>query len=170
MSSKYKPLKPSWFFYVSKRMKELKHAYQGGSTIALYDALLLVRDLELDGHDNEPLPAWVWDGMFQVLGYVIRSELPDVPGPTGNERGRQMTNLRHHARWRAVHKALEEGTPWAVVYERARELLEGTGAVASPGTIKKSYQKVQKAYKDPEKYSQVYQAKHSTRKSAGLIS
>ena len=68
---------------------------------------------------------------------------------------------------KAYPPAFVEGTTWEDAYEAAAKMLKGTAAFGRPATMKNSYLKVQKDFKDPSKAYRYSIMSHRTLKLLG---
>jgi len=168
MSKKsFHPSRP-WMFRFGEHMEELRQAYNAGRPAALYDALYLLHDNETGGENDFPLPAWVWEAMFEVLEQRLGGGPPVGPGQTGNEKARYRKDMQYYWRWSAVVDARKKGFTWEESYKEAAKSIKGGFAYAAPTTIKGSYQKVKKALTDPSQSGRFYLASHRATKMAGI--
>ena len=144
--------KPTFAFNLGEKWELLRTFFEAGVVPALYDALMLARDSSL------PPPDWAVEGALRIVGDRLKFGFTTGKGATGNELAKYQAAMKRYRRWQAVKRQRENGTAWTKAYAEAEKLLKGTFAEASDETIKKSYQRVNKDLKDPEKHIEYYQA------------
>ena len=149
---------PTFLFRLSDKWELLRTFFEAGVVPALYDALMLARDSGL------PPPDWAVEGALEIVGDRLKFGFTTGKGATGNELAKYQAAMKRFRRWQAVKKQREYGTVWTKVYSEAEEILKGTFAEAGDETIKKSYQRVEKDLKHPEKCLEYYRAYREVQK------
>ena len=85
-----------------------------------------------------PLPLWLCRAVVEIA----------LGRETSHQRHRRAERWNDFERWRTVWDFREGGATWERSYEAASDLLSGTDAAGEPGTMKESYQKVEKAFRE----------------------
>ncbi len=173
-TSNYLPHK-SPMFRLFERFEEMRLAYEAGNPAAIYDAFQLFKRLEFEpegDHECSEWPSyyeWIMDGVTQVLEDRLRRAVPHGRGRTGNESAYYRERMKEYYRFDAVsHFRVEQKQTLADARASAHEVLKGSFAQASPGTMESCYKKVRKALKDPSKKSAYYLANYQTRETLKL--
>ena len=105
-----------------------------------------------------------WDAVMEARDYQAQVYRVDFvvgrqhPGFSEKDKQQRMANL---STW-------VKGLTWQDAYEGAARMLKGTPAYGAPATMKNSYIKVNKAFKDPSKAPRYSRLSRRTRRLLGI--
>lgn len=151
---------PKWFLKVGIQLEEMRIFYEAGVVLALYDALVLIRDGGL------PTPDWVIDGTISILGPHFKKGIPTGKGASANSAAKYKNNMKDFRRWLVVRK-LHQDENTGGLYKIAEKILSGKFAWGSAAVIGISFRKVQKHLKDPKAALQYYRGLAAGQKLMG---
>ncbi len=131
---------------------ERETIFDAGIVAALHDALYVCK------HSDYPMPEWVLEGALKIVRERMTRGLSKGKGPKSNDAKAFKKDHDHFRRWMAVKKLLRAGAPYdKEIFAKAVPLLEEVDAKCSEGTVKRSFDIVEKDMKAPSKARKYYQ-------------
>jgi hypothetical protein len=95
--------------------------------------------------------------MIDLLERLFTNNLSEKTGRTANPVAESKEALKHWERWNAVIQIrVHTDLPWSKTWAAAAESLQGTPWFAASATIRKSYERIEKALKDPARSGSVF--------------
>lgn len=137
--------------FVTDQLRACENAWREGSLPALAKAIQLCHRYE------RPLPAWAVHGALAAVSAQFDASTAGRRGRLANRKVAHQQDMIHYARWDAVKELRDRreelggiASTWEEAYAAVAELLEGTEAAGSEATIKRSYQLVERAFRNGE--------------------
>lgn len=163
----------------ARELLRFERAYQDGNLVAVYEALVFVKDKDITP------PKWVVSGAIELAEQALLKPAGGRRGRTANPRAEFRARMVDYLRWSTVVEVREQQTLYSEdlseleelirvkriteavrklilsriiypgrtledAYRLAAEILQGTSAYGSPDTVKKSYKKLNRIIKKAE--------------------
>lgn len=139
-------LPPGHFFIEFHKLRE---SYEAGNIFSLLEAFIHFD--RMTSEEAKPILKWIRDGVVKELRYRVLNGKTLHSGVSGNETGLAKNNIKHYARWLCVQSFMAEGFGVTQAIKKSEAYLTGTRYHGENPTIRKSYDIIKEALKDPEK-------------------